>query len=103
MRNYNKTNLNRPGYRNQKAFLYALLFISVVLLFSQYFHTETTLTPQDNCPICVWERSVYTTGQIYLFCLAISIVLYRRLFASQEKNLFSEAYGFFNSRAPPAL
>lgn len=41
--------------------LFAFLFI---VLFINFFHTEKTLTTNENCPACQFQTSSLTTNQI---------------------------------------
>jgi len=53
-----------------KLFNLAFLFIFLLItLFINFFHTETALTRDDDCPACHFLNSTFTTSQINFFHL----------------------------------
>ena len=86
-----------------KLFNLAFLFIFLLItLFINFFHTETTLTRDDDCPACHFLNSTFTTTQINFFQLpppSISGIL---------KTFESFNYTFIftidpSSRSPPQI
>lgn len=60
-------------------FLFSLASITFVVLFAEFFHTETSLVESDDCPICLWQQNALAIDQIYVLILAINYVLIRQL------------------------
>ena len=85
------------------AFIWLLVSITAIFLFADFLHTETTLNPQDDCPICLWERQVIAISKLYfLFLLAFFIPLFK--FANPQEKVHSLVSRFhIKSRAPPTF
>lgn len=60
-------------------FLFLLASITFVVLFAEFFHTETTLEESDDCPICLWQHNSLAIDKIYVLIVAIIYVLIRQL------------------------
>lgn len=90
--------------RTKKRLFFCLLGgLAITFLFTQYFHTETTIEPDDDCSICVWERNVVAVSQLYfLFLLVLFTCLFKFfVFHCRLKTVIRLFH--FNSRAPPAV
>lgn len=77
--------------------LFLFLFITLSI---NFFHTEKTLTRNDNCPACQFQSSSLTTSQINFFHLTPPLLL--GLLNSPES--FNYAYILSihpSSRSPP--
>jgi hypothetical protein len=86
----------------QIAFLYLLVVISIIFLFADFFHTETTLEEQEDCPICIFERNVIAISQLYFLSIAILFFsLFRFIIHhNRARPLFINHH--FYIRAPPS-
>jgi hypothetical protein len=82
-------------------FLFFFFFISSIFFFAEYFHIEKDFGEDDNCPICLWERSLFTFGQLYFFCFYLLLILLRRLIPDKKENPHFLFLDHPNCRAPP--
>ncbi|MCP4213097.1 MAG: hypothetical protein GY765_00505 [bacterium] len=89
--------------RRKQLFLYFLLFLSATFLFVEYFHTETTISVFDNCPVCQWERSFFSPGALYFLVLAFALILLYTVALSQNAVKYSDVDKQYLSRAPPII
>jgi hypothetical protein len=83
------------------AFLYLLVVISIIFLFADFFHKETTLEKKDDCPICIFEQNILAISQLYFLSVAILFVSLFRFIIHQNKSrsLFINYHS--NIRSPP--
>jgi hypothetical protein len=88
--------------RRQAGYLFLLLFISAFFLFAEYFHTETDIGQNEQCPICRWEQSLFTSGQVHFFAVLFVLILFSRLILAQNKNQSLLLYHICCCRAPPS-
>jgi hypothetical protein len=93
---------DRKVIRKQARFFFLLLFISAFFLFAEYFHTETDIGQNEQCPICRWEQSLFTSGQVHFFAILIVLILFSRLVLAQNKNQSLLLYHISCCRAPPS-
>lgn len=89
------------GYKKyfNLAFLITFLFVS---LFINFFHTEKTLTQNDNCPACQFQNSSITTSQINFFYIPPPSILS----INKSSESFNYTHFFFvdpTSRSPPQI
>lgn len=62
-------NVMRLG-KSKKIFNVSFLFIFLLItLFINFFHTETTLIGDDDCPACHFLNSTFNTNHINFFYL----------------------------------
>jgi len=89
----------------EKQKLLNLIFLFVFLtitLFINFFHTETIITQDNNCPACNFLKSNLTKGYINFFHLSAPVVL------EMLKISYSFNYSFIfsidlASRSPPQI
>jgi hypothetical protein len=86
------------------AFIYLLVAISIIFLFADFFHTETTLEreEQDDCPICIFERNTLAISQLYFLFVAIVFVSLFRFVIRQNRARPVFVHYHFNIRGPPS-
>jgi hypothetical protein len=84
------------------AFLYLLAAISIIFLLADFFHTETTLEEQDDCPICIFERNSLAISQLYFLFVEIVFVSLFRFIIHQNRARSILINFHFNIRAPPS-
>lgn len=83
-------------------FFWLLAVITGLFLFASYFHTETTIEPEDDCPICIWERNVVAVSQLYFLFLLVLFFCFFKFFIKHYRLKTAIRIFHFNSRAPPA-
>ena len=89
--------------RIRKQILFWLLIgVTGLFLFTPYFHTETTIEPEDNCPICVFERNVVAISQLYFIFIVVLFICFFKFFINQYRLKTAIRIFHFNSRAPTA-
>lgn len=93
---------DRKRLTKHSRFFFFLLFISTVFLFAEYFHIETDIGQNEKCPICRWERSLFTSGQAYFFCILFVLILFSRLILDQDRNQSLLFHNISCCRAPPS-
>lgn len=83
------------------AFLYMLIFVSVFILFAEFFHSETILGQEDDCPICLWERTSLSIAKLNIFSCVLLLIL-MSLLGETPVDKVSSAYQFrLKGRSPP--
>lgn len=87
----------------KQIFFWLLIGGTGLFLFAPYFHTETTIEPEDNCPICVFERNVVAVSQLYFIFLLVLFICFFKFFINHYRLKTAIHFFYFNSRAPPAV
>jgi hypothetical protein len=82
-------------------FLCLLFAVSLVFLFANFLHTETTLEEKDDCPICRWEGSSIALSEICFLLVSIFFVSIFKLGAFHQKAISLFDYRHFSIRGPP--
>jgi len=95
-------NVMRLG-KSKKIFNVSFLFIFLLItLFINFFHTETTLMGDDDCPACHFLNSTFITNHINFFYLPqLAFIEMLKTVAS-----FNYTHVFFvdpSSRSPPQI
>ena len=85
------------------AFICLLVAFSIIILFADFFHTETTLEEQDDCPICIFERNTLAISQLYFLFVAIAFVSLFRVIIRQKRARSVFVNYNYNIRAPPSF
>ena len=88
--------------KKKQIFFWLLIGLTGLFLFAPYFHTETTIEPEDNCPICIFERNVVAVSQLYFIFLVVFFICFFSFFIDQYRLETAIRIFNFNSRAPPA-
>jgi hypothetical protein len=88
--------------KKEQIFFWLLIALTGLFLFASYFHTETTIEPEDNCPICRFERNVVAVSQLYFIFLLVFFICFFEFFINQYRLKTAIRLYHFNSRAPPA-
>ncbi|MCK4835982.1 MAG: hypothetical protein KAT17_05060, partial [Candidatus Aminicenantes bacterium] len=82
-------------------YLGILGFIAFILLFAEFFHTETSLVESDDCPICLWERNTIAIDKIFFLIVSIVFILLHQLNITDLEIPFFLIFYHFKNRAPP--
>ena len=93
------------GMRNnrQKRFNLAILFIFLfIILYTNFLHTEKTLSEDDNCPACQFQHSSLSTAQINFFCVP-TLSFFHFLKSYESFNYYFIFSLIPNSRSPPNI
>ncbi len=97
--NTGRTIKNMKG--KKLAFFYMLVFVSLIILFAEFFHVETVIGQDDDCPICLWERTSLSIATLNIFSCALLLVVIAMLRES-VLNIVTPAYIFkLRGRSPP--
>lgn len=87
----------------KKLFILLLAMLACLTLFSSFFHTESTIENDNDCPICNWQRNVIAISQLsVLFLLVLLYCLFKFLVANDRLYTVVPAFHLKN-RAPPTL
>lgn len=84
-------------------FLGILGFITFILLFAEFFHTETSPIESDDCPICLWEHNTIAIDSIFLLIVSIIFIQIHQLYFSNKKITVNWIFYQFRNRAPPSV
>lgn len=89
--------------RDKKLFNLAFLFVflSTVLVIN-FFHTELTLSRDDNCPACHFLNSTFATSQISFFHLP-QLCLLETIQAFESFHYKQISITNPTSRSPPQI
>jgi hypothetical protein len=87
----------------KQIFFWVLIALTGLFLFAPYFHTETTIEPGDDCPICIFERNVVAVSQLYFIFVMVIFICFFEFFISDNRLRTATYFSHFNSRAPPAV
>jgi disulfide bond formation protein DsbB len=89
--------------KKEQFFFWLLIALTGLFLFASYFHTETTIEPEDDCPICIFERNVVAVSQLYFIFVMVLFICFFEFFISDYRLKTVIYFYHFNSRAPPAV
>lgn len=91
----------RPKKQSIPLLLATLFLFSILTLFIDFFHTETTLTSKDFCPACNFHNSSIATRKINFFSLpALTFIKILKIFEFFNCN---QVYIVIpSSRSPPS-
>jgi disulfide bond formation protein DsbB len=86
-------------------FTACLLIISLFFITSQYFHTEKSLEFDENCPICIFERTATLFWALITFTLIFSSLhlIVFKIFLKENEIKFSFFSHILGQRAPPLI
>lgn len=87
--------------RDYRKLALLIAYITAIFIFAEFLHTDTHFNPLDDCPICQWERSFYTPGQLEQMLILLLFVLLFKLFPGQESRRQLHVARYYQSRAPP--
>lgn len=89
--------------KKELVFLGILGFITFILLFAEFFHTETSLIESDDCPICLWEHNSIAIDKVFLLIISIIFIQIQLLDFSNKKISINWIFYQFRNRAPPSV
>lgn len=84
-------------------FLGILGFIAFILLFAEFFHTETSLIESDDCSICLWKQNSIAIDKVFLLIFSIIFIQIHQLDLSNKKISINWIFYQFRNRAPPSV
>lgn len=88
--------------KNQSLFWF-LGALACTFLFASYFHTETTIEPEDDCPSCIFKRNAVAVSQFYFIFVLVLFICFFKFFINHHRLKTAVHFYHFNSRAPPTL
>ncbi len=89
--------------KKKLVFLGILGFIAFILLFAEFFHTETSLIESDDCPICLWKHNAIAIDKVFLLIISIIFIQIHQLDFSNKKIRINWIFYQFRNRAPPSV
>jgi hypothetical protein len=88
-------------YRTVSSLIFLFLFLSVTLCIN-FFHTESSIHPNHNCPACQFQNSTLATAQFDGFHLP-QLTLLEMLKAFEAFDYNSLCFVNPTSRSPPQI
>jgi hypothetical protein len=88
-------------YRVRFSLVFLFLFLSVTLCIN-FFHTESSINPNHNCPACQFQNSTIATNQIAFFHLP-QLTLLEMLKTFEAFHYNSLCFVNPTSRSPPQV
>jgi len=88
---------------NRITFIFLLIALTGLFLASDFLHTEDGVDFQDDCPICVWQRTTIATSQLYLFAIALVLISLFKFKRNHRKAKSNFIPCYFDIRAPPSF
>lgn len=90
--------------RRRKLFLIFLFFFALTSSCVDFFHTETTLEPdEENCPACLFKSSFFSTTAVFHCVVAYTILLILVFGILSEKWVRLYGVRAVRNKSPPAF
>jgi hypothetical protein len=88
-------------HRTLSSLTFLFLFLSITLCIN-FFHTESSIQPNHNCPACHFQNSTLATSQINFFHLP-QLTLLEMLKTFKAFHYESSCFVNPTSRSPPEV